>query len=682
MVIEWFLLIKKMKKLTANCKKLFSYFKFFKELLLIIISFILIQSINGQTLMGKVSDNRSGNSLSNVKIIIQGNGEVIETATDESGFYLIDIHSGTYMMSCHTSGYSSEKKANIDVSSGEVKIINFNIDPGVSDKPIITGNNAKGDNSSNNYNTQSYEEQKSLYASSSSIGEDLNEVESLMNSDYDRSSLTYLYLSDAGDDYLDNIIFASNHANVSGRFNDNNLSIRSVNSTSLPYNEDKNDAILSYLENERFANKIISKWFSRNEETGSLSMDVIKARGLYDATDAEMIEALSSKRGIARLMDAGDKLIDKSYILVLDFTEVITMKEYYNRNDISAVLRTRNGYVAYVTGYVYKIDFDAIKEKLYNELWIYDSDDEYTKQRKIKEFENLYIPISFEVSGSAEAESSQGNRIAKDKKKTEQELFNELYEISAREVIYNIGIKYEHFRVKTPIYDVKPIIAKVGKKEGLKKGRRFFVWSNEGKTIEDIKSVRKGVVRVRKVADNEYVATGDSEYSKFRQVAGKRLEKGMTLEQRNDLGFIFGVSFLLNLNEVQAYGFGIGYEASRILRFLPTGFKIYAEFAFLNIKDLDGTQTKSEYGLAFPIYFARNFRLEPMLGYGSFKDGEYSEWIFNGGLRFGVNILHNFQFILTGKYYQKFGLSDMLNIDTSYDDINGITFGAGLQYEF
>ena len=86
------------------------------------------------------------------------------------------------------------------------------------------------------------------------------------------------------------------------------------------------------LVNGRYSNDIIAKWFSRRSD-GSFGVELLQQRGLYNATDADVKAANSSKLGMATLMDSGEKLLNKSYVIVYDISDLITKEEYYNRLD-------------------------------------------------------------------------------------------------------------------------------------------------------------------------------------------------------------------------------------------------------------------------------------------------------------------------------------------------------------
>jgi len=117
---------------------------------------------------------------------------------------------------------------------------------------------------------------------------------------------------------------------------------------------------------------------------GTFGVELLQERGAYDATDAEVIAALAGKRGMARIMDAGEQLINKSYILVFDFHDTKTMNQYYNEVDkkrretaklletsFTPIERTHEGYRTDMDAHLFRIDFnDSVSAVFYQELWI------------------------------------------------------------------------------------------------------------------------------------------------------------------------------------------------------------------------------------------------------------------------------------------------------------------------
>jgi hypothetical protein len=81
-------------------------------------------------------------------------------------------------------------------------------------------------------------------------------------------------------------------------------------------------------------------------------------------------------------MDMGMGLVDNSYIILLDFAELLSMAEIYERDSIAATERTMNGFKAKMNAYVYKLDFsEPVAANFYQNLWITDNTDSKDEKR-------------------------------------------------------------------------------------------------------------------------------------------------------------------------------------------------------------------------------------------------------------------------------------------------------------
>lgn len=70
------------------------------------------------------------------------------------------------------------------------------------------------------------------------------------------------------------------------------------------------------------AKKTVAKWFDRNPETGTFDLDLVTRRGNYNASEADVREALLTKRGLTVIADAGEDLIENSFLLINDIIYV------------------------------------------------------------------------------------------------------------------------------------------------------------------------------------------------------------------------------------------------------------------------------------------------------------------------------------------------------------------------
>lgn len=68
-----------------------------------------------------------------------------------------------------------------------------------------------------------------------------------------------------------------------------------------------------YIESNDIAKKVVSKWFNMNDK-GKFNMQLIQERGLYNASEIEANIAKGQARGMASLGDAGEQLINNTFV--------------------------------------------------------------------------------------------------------------------------------------------------------------------------------------------------------------------------------------------------------------------------------------------------------------------------------------------------------------------------------
>lgn len=376
----------------------------------------------------------------------------------------------------------------------------------------------------------------------------------LQSTTYRRSSLYTIMLDDAGLVKADTIKRSFNSTPIPEKFNDHNISIRSFNPKDYPIPEEEKIAkkkgagnafgksLLSYttgglvdttdtqdlpliiqkfFKENKIPQQIVAKWYGRDTK-GNFNMNLIGERGQYDATEMQASIAKASVRGKAMLADAGEELISNTFVVVTRFKyipkeEVMAaakrglslLKEFGGQNakliaDIGSTAAdvASKGYVIQANSYLYKLRWnDSIATVFYQEMWndSYDSSPE-----RAKAFDNTDL-FKLELVGFDKAWADLQSSIFTTKSEDELVRIATVKAIDA--VIAKLQRAHDVFKTKTPLYEVDPISAKIGLKEGLEKGDRYEVLEQ---TIDDegrTKYVRKGVVRVdQPIWDNRYMA--------------------------------------------------------------------------------------------------------------------------------------------------------------------------------
>ncbi len=512
---------------------------------------------------------------------------------------------------------------------------------------------------------------------------------------YDRSSITFLYLEFPGDNHSGEVKIKIDSVKFADKFYNNNVGFKVL---TAPFSRGdmgakKAELIQKSLIDKKVPTDIISKWYSRTSD-GLMSLQLVNERGMFNATDAAFLQAQTTKRGNAALEDYGNRLIDKSYILVLDYQSVQTMEE-------AKMDKTLKGWKSTVTGYLFKVDYnDEVQNKLYD-IWIYDDDSPQVKADKKKKFEQMEFPLKFVtettvyVTATQAAEGSQLGKFIK--KKSMDQLLTEMVQKGYDESLYFLEKKYEDFRVKTPISQVRPIRAKIGKKEGIKCDYRFFAYEYvyDEKTNSSKQKFR-GVIRATSsIVDNRHVATGSTGTTKFYQTAGRKLETGFLLQQRNDFGA--EISIGAEVGEIGGIYGRADLRLGRFINFKSTFLYLEGGFQMADYPLADGIMF-AHYGggLAKGFMLMRNLELRPYLGVGQ-ESATHDDWSDNGaykalyakvGGNLALNLKHNIQVVGGVGVYSFIGNAENDNGDTGslwtdlFPDRTGASTFVGLRIGF
>jgi hypothetical protein len=531
--------------------------------------------------------------------------------------------------------------------------------------------------------------------------------------DYDRAALTYLLLDFGSGSHYDLLKHGFLQAKTDDKFDDNSLS-----NPFLPAGLTRQELLSQFALNPRVpdnassriqdalvknhsANAVVSKWFSRRSD-GSFGVELLQQRGLYNATDADVVSAEASKLGKAKLMDAGEKLLNNSFIVVYDVYDLIDMEEAYTRQEKASkttVKHDKNGFKATVFAYVYKINFnDTINSIFWQQLWANPGDPDLAARRAA--FDRFNFPVSYYTRSAAMVEASQpnpGQMLAPKVQATKDELMLKLLDQGIKNNLEVLEKNLEEFKVKTSLFGTNPLVAKIGRKEGLKPDHRYFVYEMVQNNDGQINAERRGVIRATSnIVDNRQVATGQSKTSQFYQVAGGRLDEGMLLRQRNDAGISLTLGY--------AFG-GVGgpdlradFNLTRLLGTkMPSMVKIYLEGGYdFKSKDIaigeTGTFSYKDFvryggGVAKEFCFAHHFKFQPFAGFGLEKisrkdDSEkyFSALYGHFGTIFGFNIQHNIQLTWQlSDYFMGSKITDQDNTAYTIDgsDKWGAAFGRG-----
>lgn len=276
-----------------------------------------------------------------------------------------------------------------------------------------------------------------------------------------------------------------------------------------------------FLQQQNMAKQLFDKWFKSQD--GNFTMDLVQKRGMYDASSIAVENAKSSARGIALLADAGEELINNTFVVVTRF-HYLSKDELVAQIDATAQAVTEQlggyaalgakagtlalkaslgaGYYVQSTSYLFQLNWnDSIAGIFYNQLW--DNPEAY-EQSDI---------FSLKYIGEEKAWANVKAGIFTDK--SESELIR-IATINATDAaLAKLEKKYEVFKTKTPMIvsgdEKAPVItAKIGMKEGLEAGDKYEVLEKIfDPETQRTSYKRKGVVKVSKdqIWDNRFMAS-------------------------------------------------------------------------------------------------------------------------------------------------------------------------------
>jgi hypothetical protein len=340
-----------------------------------------------------------------------------------------------------------------------------------------------------------------------------------------------------------------NSIKVAGKYDDNSFGdniLRLNSSYSGPSSNDKKSkttslveseaatpeyqAVLEAIASQKIPNKVIAKILLN--ASGKVDYTTIFKRGEYNATDNTMIAANASNEGLTGVQsDAVSNVLNNVYLLIQQ-TGSITSKSSKDGSTYSVPFKS----------YLLQVDLSELfaTNQFYKTFSAKDAD--VAAKINNYNFKIKLISVSEGIGSTSDKELElQGLKMVSTPKSQEQ-IYSDLATATIDGGLIDHANNYEAFKVKTRINSVGPITAKIGKKEGLRIDDRFEVFRNKIDEKSGEKFARKlGYLRVAKVADNEKVADGNSEPSKFYKAPARGVEKNDVMKELPETGIQVGV---------------------------------------------------------------------------------------------------------------------------------------------
>ena len=360
---------------------------------------------------------------------------------------------------------------------------------------------------------------------------------------YRRSSLCNILVSHPDFPYGMEIDTAFHAVPVPDKFNDHSVTALNVVSSATKMRKqgtqkrETNMAdINDFLSGYDVPRQLVAKWYNRNPVTGKFDMSLISDRGLYDASQEAIDDALM-KHSAHQLMDSGENLIENTYLIAHDityvdkgknsavagavvggllaFTGALLGMDTSAATDLGNVTNTLiseiDGFTVTATSYLYQLDWnEETAAKLYNEFWIYDDDSPETAAAKKAAFETT---DAFKLKYVGETTATSSNTSSKSfSKATKGEQISKVCGRVMDKAIVSLQRAYEDFKVKVPIHSIsqdgKAVQVRIGLKEGVNYKNTYEVLLPEYDQDGKLKYKVVGTLKAQKgmVWDNRFGA--------------------------------------------------------------------------------------------------------------------------------------------------------------------------------
>lgn len=320
------------------------------------------------------------------------------------------------------------------------------------------------------------------------------------------------------------------------------------------------------LNEAQIGKKMVAKWFGfegNSVSDATFNTRLVQERGQYNANDLDVALALQTTRGLYRLSDAGEELLNNTYVLVNDITYITAEQEAAAAKVAMGVLGglldgltggsagrdiaraagqiadSFTGFKVKTHSYLYQLDWNDSIAAIFYQFHYTDKPD----SAKVAAF--LNDRTTFRVKYVAHEYEFDKKSVLKGQY-SRTELVRTICARSMDKNIVALGKQYEDFKVKTPVYQVLEngrgkidgYAAKIGMKEGINETSKFQVVQRI-QDPETGKTAYKYIATVKPkkgaIWDNRYNAVLEQAdgatlpYTTFTKVSGGEILPGMLL---------------------------------------------------------------------------------------------------------------------------------------------------------
>ena len=378
---------------------------------------------------------------------------------------------------------------------------------------------------------------------------------------YRRSSLYSLMVNHTDQQFANEIKEAFLQIPVPDKFNDHNLSVKVLNLNEKlegAKSDKENMAITNFLNDNKVASRLVARWFNRDFYTGECNMDLVKERGLYNASEFDRQLAKHSARGMALLQDAGEDLIGNTFVVVNDIRYVDKSKgskvvgsifkilgsvasvatgnsNFQDMGDnFGDIAESLKGFSVRINTFLYRLDWNQEQANLFYKEQYGVGNNSKKKQNFEKGRSNYHLKYVGKVESKGSTTSFLG--IKEDEPIL---MVRKACQRAIDENVVDLQRSYEEFRTKTPLVSVEPITAYIGKKEGVTEKSRFEVLevvemengTHKYNKVGELEPIPNQIWDNRFMAEEEGAPGATLNATTFRAVSGKNFSKGMLIRE-------------------------------------------------------------------------------------------------------------------------------------------------------
>ena len=305
---------------------------------------------------------------------------------------------------------------------------------------------------------------------------------------------------------------------------------------------------------------MVARWFDRDILTGQCDMELIKARGVYNASELDKELAARSARGIAMLQDAGEQLIGNTFLIVNEInyvdkakkgqafgiglriigalaTAVTNDNSYMALGEVAgSMAETYKGFKVKITTRLYQLVWDEeTAADFYTNYWTSTPD-----KARAAAFDANRSKFKLKYVGDVESNGNATSFLGINEDAPEM-MVRKACQRAIDENVADLQKKYDQFRIKAPITEVDGgIKVQVGMKEGITPDSEFEVLEPQDengvityKRVAVIKPVDKKIWDNRYMAVEEGAYGADFEATTFKKVSGGDIYPGLLVRQIN-----------------------------------------------------------------------------------------------------------------------------------------------------